>query len=402
MSERVRQHYQEYKIVAVMALGFGLVGVDRFLIVTLFPVIARDLHLGYADIGIITGALAVAWGGSALFAGNTSDRIGRRRVLLGSMIAFALLIGASGLAVGLLSLVAVRFVMGLADGAYTPASIAATIAASSPKRRGLNTGIQGMMQPLFGLAIAPLAISGLLMVINWRWIFLVFVIPALLLALAVWRTIPPGVPQVSATRSAIEDWRAALAHRNVILGGALMLCWLTCLITTSAFLPSYFMDYLNLPFTAMSGVMSAIGLGSTAGTLTLPWISDFVGRKPIMIIATIGGFVSLLMLANSSAGVQPLFICLFMVHFFNNALITFTVGPLCSETVPAPLMATATGLVIAVGELFGGGVAPVLVGQVAQRIGINRILYVPEVMMVVGFALCMFIRETRPRNPGRK
>ena len=97
------QQSQEFRTVALMALGFGLVGIDRFLIATMFPVIARDLRLSYGDIGVITGALALAWGVSALFTGNASDRIGRRVVLVGALIVFALLIGASGLAAGLAS-----------------------------------------------------------------------------------------------------------------------------------------------------------------------------------------------------------------------------------------------------------------------------------------------------------
>jgi predicted MFS family arabinose efflux permease len=388
----------ELKVVAIMALGFGLVGIDRFLIATMFPVIARDLHLSYGDIGVITGALAIAWGASALFTGNASDRIGRRAVLCGSMVVFALLIGASGLAAGLGGLVAVRIAMGLADGAYTPTSIAATIEASAPQRHGLNIGIQQMMLPLCGLGIAPLVVSGLLRFVDWRWVFLVFVLPGLLLAFAVWRVIPTraGVQRPrAASRSSFRDWRDVLAYRNVRIGGALMLCWLTCLITTSAFLPNYFIDYLKLPFAEMSGIMSAIGLGSTVGTLALPWLSDFLGRKPVMVLSTVGAFLSLLLLATSGAGMKSLFGFLFMVHFFNNALITLTVGPLCSETVPAPLMATASGLVIAVGELFGGGIAPVVVGQVAQRIGIERILWLPIFMMAMGFLLSLFTRETR-------
>ncbi len=392
---------REFKVVAVMALGFGLVGIDRFLIATMYPVIARDLHLSYGDIGVITGALAIAWGASVLFTGNASDRIGRRVVLTGSMIIFALLIGASGLAAGLGGLVAVRVVMGIADGAYTPTSIAATIEASAPKRHGLNIGIQQMMLPLCGLGIAPLMVSGLLRFVNWRWVFLVFLLPGLLLAFAVWRVIPTRAavqhPHGN-SRSSFKDWRDVLAYRNVRIGGALMLCWLTCLITTSAFLPNYLIDYLKLPFAEMGGIMSAIGLGSTAGTLALPWLSDLIGRKPVMVLSTIGAFFSLLLLATSNAEMKPLFGFLFMVHFFNNALITLTVGPLCSETVPAPLMATASGLVIAVGELFGGGIAPVVVGQVAQRIGIERILWLPIVMMAVGFLLSLLTRETRQQD----
>jgi predicted MFS family arabinose efflux permease len=394
---------REFQSVALMALGFGLVGIDRFLIVTLFPLIARDLQLSYGDIGVITGALAVAWGLSALFTGNASDRIGRRTVLVGALAVFALLIGASGLAAGLGGLVVVRVVMGFADGAYTPTSIAATIEASAPHRHGLNIGIQQMMLPLCGLGLAPLLVAGLLQLISWRWIFPIFVVPGLLLAYAVWRVIPAGVSgraSESVRSSSFDDWRCVLAYRNVLLGGALMLCWLTCLITTSAFLPNYFIDYLKLPFAQMSGIMSAIGLGATIGTLALPWLSDLIGRKPVMVLSTVGALISLVLLARTGAHVPLLFWLLFMVHFFNNALITLTVGPLCSESVPAGLMATASGVVIAVGELFGGGIAPVLVGQVAQRLGIEHILWLACVMMGIGFLLSLLTRETRPSRRG--
>src|ERR1700678_1946254 len=124
--------------VLILSLGFGLVGVDRFLISTMYPTIARDLHLGYSDIGTITGALALAWGVAALIMGNLSDRIGQRRVLVASLIVFSLLIGASGLAAGLPGLGLVGIVMGFADGAFTPPSIAATIQLSPPERHGRN------------------------------------------------------------------------------------------------------------------------------------------------------------------------------------------------------------------------------------------------------------------------
>lgn len=382
---------------AILSLGFGLVGIDRFLITTLYPVIARDLHLSYGDIGIITGALAIAWGVSALFTGNLSDRIGRRVVLTASLIVFSLLIGASGLAVGLISLIAVRVVMGFADGAYTPVSIAGTMSASAPQRRGLNIGIQQMMMPLFGLGLCPLFVAGALRFIEWRFIFLFFVLPGLAVAYAVWRIIPPGTdaspPSITRRGSRhVSDWKTVLSYSNVRVAALLMLCWLTCLITTSAFMPNYLVDYLHIELPQMARIMSAIGLGATAGTLLLPWASDKLGRRPVMALSSIGVLVSLLLLLNSRhAGL--IFASLFMVHFFNNALITLTVGPLCSEAVPASLMATASGLVIAVGELFGGGLAPFVVGRLAQRFGIEHVLWLPIVIVTLGFFLCLAIQD---------
>jgi predicted MFS family arabinose efflux permease len=387
----------DWTIVVLMALGFGLVGIDRFMITTLFPVIATDLQLDYADIGTITGALAFAWGFAALIMGNKADRLGRGNVLAGAMFVFALLIGASGLATGLLSLVLVRVVMGFADGAYTPGSIAATIEAAEPRHHGLAIGVQQMMLPAFGLGLAPLLITELLHVVNWRWVFVLFALPGFVLAWLVWRRLPRRPPAAATTTSSFADWRSVLAYRNVKIAMALMLCWLTCLMTASALLPSYLIDHVGLEFNQMGRVMSAIGLGSAFGTLALPWLSDRIGRKPVMLLSSVGGVFALLMLSSSSADPMLLFAWLFLVHFFNNAAITLTVGPLCAETVPPTLMATASGVVIAVGEFFGGGLAPVIAGHVASAYGIDKLLILPIVTLSCAFVLSLFLIETRPR-----
>jgi predicted MFS family arabinose efflux permease len=391
---------QEVAGIAILSLGFGLVGIDRFLIATLYPTIARDLHLDYRDIGTITGALAMAWGLAALIMGNLSDHIGQRRVLVGSLIAFSLLIGGSGLATGLAGLVVVRVVMGFADGAFTPASITAAIQMSPPERHGRNVGFQQTMLVFFGLGLAPLLVGALLRNgTSWRLIFPLFLVPGLVVAWLTGRLIPPVAPghDKPALPNSFSDWRQALGYRNIRLLMAGMFCWLTCLITTSAFLPSYLTDHLQLNSGQMGAVMSAIGFGAMGGTIILPALSDLVGRKPVMVISSVGTLVALGLLGMVASKPSSLFACLFSVHFFNNALITLTVGPVAAETVPAPLMATASGVVIAAGELLGGGLAPIIGGQVAQHFGIEHILRLPQLMMAVGVLLCIALRETRAK-----
>jgi predicted MFS family arabinose efflux permease len=392
----------EWRAVTILSLGFGLVGIDRFLISTMYPTIAKDLNLGYDDIGTITGALAIAWGLAALVMGNLSDRIGQRSVLVGSLIVFSLLIGGSGLAAGLGGLVLVRVVMGLADGAFTPASIAATVQVSPPERRGRNVGFQQTMLVLFGLGLSPLVVGFLLREgIDWRYIFLVFTIPGLLVAWGTWKIIP-DIQRNSEPRSSLADWRAVLGHRNIwlLMGG--MFCWLTCLITTSAFMPSYLVDHLKLSPLQMGGVMSAIGFGAVAGTIMLSALSDKIGRKPVMLLGSVGALIGLVLLGNVAANVGALFAMLFLIHFCNNALITLTVGPIAIETVPASLMTTASGVVIAAGELLGGGLAPIVGGQVAERFGISHILWLPILTMMIGVLLCSLLVETNPRTASKR
>lgn len=384
----------EFKVVALMALGFGLVGIDRFLISPLFPTIARDLNLNYSDIGTIAGALAIAWGAAALIMGNLTDRIGQRKVLTGALLVFAALIGVSGLANGLVALVAVRMVMGLADGAYTPASISATLEAAAPRQQGLSIGIQQMMLPLCGLALAPWLVSLLLPHISWRWIFVLFSAPGLLLAWAVWKALP-DVHRPASKRSSFADWRDVLKYKNIRLAMALMLCWLTCLITTSALIPSYLVDHHHLTQAQMGGVLAAVGVGSAIGTLVLPSLSDRTGRKPVMLGATLGAIISLWMLAHAPSDPSTLFIWLGAVHLCNNACITLTVGPVCAEAVPRHLLATGSGVVIASGELGGGGIAPMVAGWAADRFGIEHILWLPLAALSVALFLSLFLGESR-------
>lgn len=396
----------ELKVVGILAFGFGLVGFDRFMISAMYPEIARDLQLGYEDIGTITGALAIAWGISAIFMGNLSDRIGRKKILIYSLIVFSLLIGASGLATGLMGLVLIRVLMGFADGAYTPPSIAATIDASPPERHGLNVGIQQMMLPLFGLGLAPILVTQLLQIVDWRFIFALVTLPGLLTAWLVYKWLSDDGARVqsrsvkSATGhrppGSFSEFATVLKVGNIRLLSVGMLCWLTCLVTLSAFLPSYLTDYLELSQVEMGLVMSAIGWGAAAGTLLLPWLSDKLGRKPVMVLATIGAFASLFMLSRTGAAPMTLFLWLFVVNFFNFALITLTVGPIASESAPPELRTTASGTIIGVGELFGGGLAPVIVGFSAASFGIDHLLWLPMAGMVLGLAISIMLKETAP------
>lgn len=386
-------------MVALLALGFGLVGIDRFMISTMFPVIARDLRLDYGDIGIIVGGLSIAWGIAALFMGNLADRIGRVRVLVGSMLVFSLLIGASGLANGLAWLLLVRIVMGFADGAYTPACIAATFDSAEPRHHGRASGLQQMTAAFLGLGIAPLAITAMLHVIDWRWIFALFTLPGLVLSWLMWRMLPRASSAVLTTGRGLADWRAVIAQRNIRLAMVLMLCCLTCLVTTSAFLPSYMIDHSGLSFDQMGIVMSAAGIGSGIGTLLLSAASDRFGRKRVTMGACLAGGIGLILFMRAGTNPVAMFGLLFLINFATSAAIALIVGPIAAEAVPPALMATASGLVIFVGEVFGGGLLPIAAGYMIDHFGIERFLLLPIATMLVAAVLSTMLVETRLSSP---
>src|SRR5258706_54705 len=99
----------EWRAVALLGAGFGLVGLDRWIIAPLFPFIAADLGLTEADAGRLAGILGILWGVFALLG-----------LALGTLIATQLLsvvpswrwvfwiVAIPGFVVGLLLLVVLR------------------------------------------------------------------------------------------------------------------------------------------------------------------------------------------------------------------------------------------------------------------------------------------------------
>ena len=174
----------EWKAVTLLSLGFGLVGLDRWIISPLLPAIIKDLNLNYQDAGDIFGVLGILWGIFAIATGKLSDKFGHRKILIPAIIFFSLLSGVSGMAGGLVSLILIRGLMGATEGAFCPASFAATAAAAKPARRGLMQGIQQSGFPLFGLALGPIIATQLLRVVpSWRQVFWIVAIPGIIVGI---------------------------------------------------------------------------------------------------------------------------------------------------------------------------------------------------------------------------
>ena len=130
--------------------------------------------------GNSVGALGLAWGVFAIFSGRFSDKIGHRKVLIPAILLFSLLSGLVRHRIGLTGLIVIRALMGAMEGSYCPTSFTAVAAASQPKRRGFNQGLQQSGFALLGLALGPIIATQLLHVVpSWRWVFWIVAIPGL-------------------------------------------------------------------------------------------------------------------------------------------------------------------------------------------------------------------------------
>jgi predicted MFS family arabinose efflux permease len=392
----------EWKIILALSLTFGLVGLDRFMLPVLFPTFMGELGLTYQDLGNLVGILAVFWGISAFAMGYLSDRVGRRTVLVPAVIVFSLMSAFSGLAGGLVSLLAIRAIMGLAEGPVASIGVAVAVEASHPKRRGMNNGIFQCMISLMGNAIGPIIATQLLLVTSWRAVFMLVGIPGLIMAAVMFFLVREPANESSGGAPAARPGPPSLvSHRNVPLAMLTLICAMGGVFVMGAMMPSYLTDFLHLTPQQMGGVTSAIGFGGAIGQFAMPTVSDFIGRKLATLLSYILAAVFTYFFAHAGAdNLSVLFWLLFFAALFNFSALAILAGPVAAEAAPLGMVASVAGLVIGAGEIFGGGVAPSIAGHIAATSGIEHVFAFTIGSLVVGFAVALFLKETAPRKTG--
>jgi len=71
-------------------------------------------------------------------------------------------------------------------------------------------------------------------------------------------------------------------------------------------------------------------------------------------------------------------------------------GPIATETVHPAMIGAATGDIIGVREIFGGGIALIISGTLAENYGISSIPYMALVGLIWAAGCCLFLNETAP------
>src|SRR5512146_1262655 len=164
------------------ALDVSMVGVA-------LPSIRTALGLSTSSLQWIVSGYVLGYGGLLLLGGRAADLLGRRRVFLAAVAAFAVLSLLGGITSIAGLLIAARFVKGVAAAFTAPAgmSLLTTTFPEGPMRNRAFSIYSAFGGSGFSLG---LVLSGLLTAVSWRWPLLVPAPVALIVLVAGWRLIP--------------------------------------------------------------------------------------------------------------------------------------------------------------------------------------------------------------------
>ncbi|WP_041258720.1 MFS transporter [Pseudofrankia inefficax] len=168
-------------VLVTVCLAVFAINLDTTIVNVALPDLARQLGATTRDLQWIVDGYNLAFAALVLTAGSIGDRFGRRPVLLGGLVGFALMSGIGALCDGAGALVAVRFVMGAFAALIFPTTLS-IITNAYPDRaeRAKAIGVWGAVTGL-GVAIGPVT-GGLLLAHFWWGSVFVALVPVALVA----------------------------------------------------------------------------------------------------------------------------------------------------------------------------------------------------------------------------
>ena len=185
----------QLKLLLICATVLFLDGFDTTAIGYVAPALAKEWNIGKAALGPVFSAGLFGLMIGALLFGPLADRIGRKKIIIFSTLAFGIGTLVTSLVNDVNSLLAIRFLTGLGLGGAMPNTIALT-SEFSPHRRRATMVMVMFVGFSIGAALGGLLAAALIPQFGWRSVFVVggaaplFLVPILALAVARIRAIP--------------------------------------------------------------------------------------------------------------------------------------------------------------------------------------------------------------------
>lgn len=383
--------------------GFMLDAMDVLLYVFAINTFKAEFGLSNAQAGLVSSATLIASSLGGIVAGRVSDRVGRRRTLIGTILIYSAASGGTALSTGLWDLIFWRAIVGLGLGGEWAAG-ATLVAESWPGKQRARA--VSLMQSgwAIGYMLAALLAATVLPAFGWRAMFLVGVLPALL---TVGIRAKVREPEVYATQPDVESrwsdiFRGQLGYRTLV----------STMVATSVLLAywglfTWLPGFLAAPISAggagfsivkTSGWIFAMQAGAFFGYLNFGWLADRFGRRPafaayVVIAAILTPIYGTLPRWGGEWTHTALLVLGPLIGFFGTGFFSLF-GSMLAELYPTSVRGAGQGFVYNSGRGLSA-LSPYLVGATADHYGLGVALTLSSAFFLAGAALVFLLPETK-------
>ncbi|MGI4876990.1 MAG: MFS transporter [Janthinobacterium lividum] len=392
MSLLARAPMSRLQIVAV-ALSIALNALDGFDVLAITfaaPGITRAWGIGPAQLGIALSSGLVGMSIGSLALGPLGDRLGRRPLILASLVLMAAGMLLTATSTGMVTLCLWRVITGIGIGGMVATTNAVASEFANERRRDLSVALMTIGLPLGGL-IGGFAAAALVVSHGWQSIFVAGGVVTALFIPIIWFGLPESLEFLArrgtpAARRQIDTILARMGHVPLAADAVLTAApvsrgsfvelfgprfrVVTLLIVAAYFLHIttfyFFSGWLpklltDIGYTAPEAIRTSaiMSLGGVLGGSALGWAAPRLGLTRLIVVAMVGTTVTFIVFGQVT-GLPALQGVAFLAGI---CVYSGIVGlyALLARSFPTELRVTGTGLAIGIGRA-GAVLGPVIGG----------------------------------------
>ena len=406
---KVRRPTATRVVLGLLCAMYLITYVDRVNIATAASEIRRDLSLSNTQLGFVFSAFAYPYLFFQIFGGWMGDRVGPRITLFVCGVIWATATILTGLAGGVASLVAMRLLLGVGEGATFPVATRAMQTWTSFERRGFAQGITHAFAR-FGNAVTPPIVAWLIALTTWRGAFVVLGCCSLVwVILWAWyfRDNPADHRSITSEELArLPNRGIAPSHtrpvvpwkplaRRMLPVTVVYFCYAWTLWLYLNWIPSFFLHEYAINLGRSALFSSAVFLAGVVGDLVGGTLSDALlrrtgdvraARRNVVVAGFAGSFLSLLPIF-ATRDLTTIVLCLAAAFFFAELVI----GPMWSipMDIAGRYSGTASGI-MNTGSALAGILSPLVFGIIIDRTGNWHLPFVGSVGLLLAGAVLAF------------
>ncbi|MEH7345059.1 MFS transporter [Bacillus sp. JJ1532] len=379
-------------ILALLFFGWALGNFDRFVINYAIVDISKDLSLNATHTGIVLSTFFLGYAIMQIPGGLLADKFGSRKIVTISVLLLSLFTGLTGVANSLFMLLAIRFLFGLGEGGFMPASTKAISETFPRKERGRAQSILLSSGGVMAI-LTPVISAYLLTSIGWRPLFIgVAFIGALIVALYLFfLKIPHATTSQDSSSVQVQQGKSPL--KTVL---KMPLLWsifvsffaiYTIQWGLTSWIPSYLSKVRGLDLVSIGWAQTIPGVAMLIGMLLAGVIMDKIpqGKEKLPgIIGTV--LIAVLMYFMFTATSITSFIIFQTIVTFFIAVVIILLNAFLLKNTPTSVAGSAMGFVNVGGQL-AGFFAPTIIGFIVDASGSFDMAF----WMLIGFAIVCLI-----------
>lgn len=364
----------------------------------LLPLFAEKLGAGPEAVGFIVGASTLTGVLIKLPSGTLSDHLGRRRMLLLSLLVFATAPYGYGVVHQIWQLVALRFLHGLATGIFAPVAMAVVVDLYSSGRGEALSWYSSFTQA--GRLSGRMAGGYLLLWFGFGPTFLMSAVLGLVLLILFlrFRLNSESAPLTQTTsgfsrREMLRGIQEIAADSRILITSGMEAAQMLASGALMAFLPLYGLKVGLHP--GEVGLLFGIqGVSSILAKPVMGWISDRFGRRPLIVTGQL--ICAVVMGLIPWTGNLGVLLLLAFIFGFGEAVIGSSTSALVADLCQAQSYGSAMGMfgtIMDIGHASGPIVTGLLIGLLGYR---GAFGIVGGLLLLMTPLFIVVVRELKP------